>query len=56
MHTPFFPGTKEEGWWLFLADVSSNSLLAAQKVPQNASCLRRLHAWRDAEAPPGCAR
>jgi hypothetical protein len=30
--TPFFPGSKEEGWWVFLADVSSNALLAAQKV------------------------
>jgi hypothetical protein len=31
-HTPFFPGSKEEGWWVFLADVSSNALLAVQKV------------------------
>ncbi len=30
--TPFFPGSKEEGWWVLLADVSSNALLAAQKV------------------------
>ena len=32
VHTPFFPGDKEEGWWVLLADVSSNALLAVQKA------------------------
>jgi hypothetical protein len=32
MRTPFFPGTKDEGWWLMVADVSSNAILAVQKV------------------------
>jgi hypothetical protein len=30
--TPFFPALKEEAWWVLLADVSSNTLYAAQKV------------------------
>ena len=32
VHTPFFPAAKEEAWWVLLADVSSNTLYAAQKV------------------------
>jgi len=32
IHTPFFPAAKEESWWVLLADVSSNTLYAAQKV------------------------
>ena len=30
--TPFFSGSKQEGWWLLLGDATSNTLLVAQKV------------------------
>ena len=51
IHTPFFPAAKEESWWVLLADVSSNTLYAAQKVSTSSqtrrysinvlSCVRR---------------
>lgn len=30
--TPFFSGDKEEGWWVLLADVASNTMFASQRV------------------------
>ena len=43
VHTPFFPGEKEENWWVLLADVSSNALLAVQKArrAQRLRCVSR---------------
>jgi hypothetical protein len=32
VRTPFFPTHKEEGWWVILADTSTNALLVAQKA------------------------
>ena len=51
VHTPFFPGEKEENWWVLLADVSSNALLAVQKArrarhARSVSCASRLTRYR----------